>query len=263
MKKILMLSLSAATLLGSCGTYTATGAYAGASLGGIFGSAVGGISDGPRGSDVGTLIGMAGGAVVGAAIGNAADQERENKIAEARQARSSGSGTSSSSSSSSSVSYSDDDVYSTGAEDSGFDPTNSGDDRLDIDMDASSSTSSYTQYTDETLTLRNIEFTDDGGDGFLNPDETGKITFEIMNYTPNTVYDVTPSVEETTGNRYVYVSQSVRVESIESGKGIRYTAMVKGGSKLKSGKAVFSITIATGDGTAQPGSYTLAVATYK
>ena len=43
------------------------GATTGASLGGMFGSAIGGIADGPRGSDLGTVVGMAIGGMIGAA----------------------------------------------------------------------------------------------------------------------------------------------------------------------------------------------------
>ena len=43
------------------------GTATGASLGGLFGSAIGGIADGRRGSDLGTVVGMAVGGIVGAA----------------------------------------------------------------------------------------------------------------------------------------------------------------------------------------------------
>lgn len=43
------------------------GMTTGASIGGMFGSAIGGIADGPRGSDLGTVVGMAVGGMIGAA----------------------------------------------------------------------------------------------------------------------------------------------------------------------------------------------------
>ena len=43
------------------------GVATGASIGGMFGSAIGGIADGPRGSDMGTIVGMAVGGIIGAA----------------------------------------------------------------------------------------------------------------------------------------------------------------------------------------------------
>ena len=262
MKKTLTITLCAAFLLSSCGTYTGTGAVTGASLGGIFGSAVGGISDGPRGSDVGTIIGMAGGAVVGAAIGAAADQEREEQITAMRQSstRSSSSTSTKSSSSNSSVSSSaeNSDYYDA----SGYDPTNSGDDRLDVDLSSEGGTD-YANYTDECLTIRNVTFTDNDGDGLLSPGETGKITFEVMNYTPSTVYNVQPSVTETSNNKNVYISSGICVESVLSGKGIRYSAMVKGGSKLKNGTLHFQISVTTGDGQAQPESLIIDIDVFK
>lgn len=43
------------------------GVTTGASIGGMFGSAIGGLADGPRGSDMGTVVGMAVGGIIGAA----------------------------------------------------------------------------------------------------------------------------------------------------------------------------------------------------
>ena len=43
------------------------GTATGASIGGIFGSAIGGMADGPRGHDLGTVVGMAVGGIIGAA----------------------------------------------------------------------------------------------------------------------------------------------------------------------------------------------------
>ena len=55
-----------ALLLSSCQSMTQFyGATTGASIGGIFGSAIGGIADGPRGSDLGTVVAVGG--IIGAA----------------------------------------------------------------------------------------------------------------------------------------------------------------------------------------------------
>ena len=57
-----------ALLLSSCQTMTQFyGTATGASIGGMFGSAIGGLADGPRGSDMGTVVGMAVGGIIGAA----------------------------------------------------------------------------------------------------------------------------------------------------------------------------------------------------
>ena len=69
MKKTVFVALTATTLLmSSCQSMNQFyGAATGASIGGMFGSAIGGIADGPRGSDMGTVFGMAIGGIIGAA----------------------------------------------------------------------------------------------------------------------------------------------------------------------------------------------------
>ena len=68
-KKTLFAGLIASTLLlSSCQSMNQFyGTATGASLGGLFGSAIGGIADGPRGHDMGTVDGMAIGGIIGAA----------------------------------------------------------------------------------------------------------------------------------------------------------------------------------------------------
>ena len=48
MKKMIFLMLCSSLVLSSCDTYTGSGAYAGGSIGSILGSAIGGLSGGPR-----------------------------------------------------------------------------------------------------------------------------------------------------------------------------------------------------------------------
>lgn len=69
MKKTVFVALTAtALLMSSCQSMNQFyGATTGASIGGMFGSAIGGIADGPRGSDMGTVFGMAIGGIIGAA----------------------------------------------------------------------------------------------------------------------------------------------------------------------------------------------------
>ncbi len=60
--------MASALLLSSCQSLSQFyGVTTGASIGGMFGSAIGGIADGPRGSDLGTVVGMAVGGIIGAA----------------------------------------------------------------------------------------------------------------------------------------------------------------------------------------------------
>ena len=249
MKKVILLMLCSSLVMGSCDTYTGSGAYAGGSIGSILGSAIGGLSGGPRGSDLGTIIGMAGGAVVGAVIGSQADQaqaDREAAYQQDRVERRSGS-----------------DYSNTPVTDNPeiFDSNNGGDDRLydfkgkDYTGDYSApqpTTSMPTATVEElgarfsyspTLEIVNARFVDDNEDNCLNRNETCKVIFEILNRGHEPVYDVVPTVVETTGNKHIFISPSIHVEKISPGSGVRYTAMVKADRKLKDGMARFCVSV--------------------
>ena len=249
MKKVILLMLCSSLVMSSCDTYTGSGAYAGGSIGSILGSAIGGLSGGPRGSDMGTIIGMAGGAVVGAVIGSQADQaqaDREAAYQQDRVERRSGS-----------------DYSNTPVTDNPeiFDSNNGGDDRLyDFkgkdytgDYSAQQPTTSLPTATVEelgarfsyspTLEIVNARFVDDNEDNCLNRNETCKVIFEIVNRGHEPVYDVVPTVVETTGNKHIFISPSIHVEKISPGSGVRYTAMVKADRKLKDGMARFCVSV--------------------
>lgn len=249
MKKVILLMLCSSLVMSSCDTYTGSGAYAGGSIGSILGSAIGGLSGGPRGSDMGTIIGMAGGAVVGAVIGSQADKtqaDREAAYQQDRVERRSGS-----------------DYSNTPVTDNPeiFDSNNGGDDRLyDFkgkdytgDYSAQQPTTSMPTATVEelgarfsyspTLEIVNARFVDDNEDNCLNRNETCKVIFEIVNRGHEPVYDVVPTVVETTGNRHIFISPSIHVEKISPGSGVRYTAMVKADRKLKDGMARFCVSV--------------------
>lgn len=249
MKKVILLMFCSSLVMGSCDTYTGSGAYAGGSIGSILGSAIGGLSGGPRGSDLGTIIGMAGGAVVGAVIGSQADHEqadREAAYQQDRVERRSGS-----------------DYSNTPVTDNSeiFDSNNGGDDRLyDFkgkdytgDYSAQQPTTSMPTATVEdlgarfsyspTLEIVNARFVDDNEDNCLNRNETCKVIFEIVNRSYSPVYDVVPTVVETTGNKHIFISPSIHVEKISPGSGVRYTAMVKADRKLKDGMARFCVSV--------------------
>lgn len=261
MKKSLVVLVSSVLLLSSCGTYTGSGAYVGGSFGSILGSAIGGLAGGPRGSDIGTIIGMAGGAMVGGALGSQADLQAEQKRQE-RHARIMNSQEQSR--------YNSDSQpidNNVGEEGSGFDSSNSGDDRL-YDFNGSDYTGNYSAQQptstmpsssslDElsnskfsyspNLEIVNARFVDANQDNKLNRNETCKVIFEIMNRGSQPVYDVVPTVVETTGNKHIYISPNIHVEKIDAGRGIRYTAMVKADSRLKDGLATFCVSVVNGD----------------
>lgn len=245
-----MLFVSAAVLLISgCGTYAGSGAYVGATFGSILGSAIGGIGDGPRGSDLGTIIGMAGGAVVGSVIGNAADQRqrgdidqynRDNSDTNIQNQRGQNAPDSQSS-------------YNSGSDDSLYNPNNDSDDRI-YDFQGSDYTGDYSaqepaeinpnQSSVEDLgdihfvpllEIKNARFVDDNKDNAINRGEVCKLIFEIYNKGNKTLYDVVPTVAETTGNTHTFISPSIHIEQIAPGKGIRYTAIVQADKRLKNG----------------------------
>ena len=256
MKKLVVYTACATLLFSSCDTYTGSGAYMGSSLGSILGSAIGGIADGPRGSDFGTIIGMAGGAAIGAAIGQAADQRRaaekeeyyERKMRERQQ-------------------NSDVSSYQEApSTDSGYDETNSGDDRIydfngkDYQTDTSTSTATTKMPTASSveniaeglvytpnIEIRNARFLDESGNGIIERGELSKVIFEVMNRGDRPLYDVQPVVLVANGNRHLFVSPSIHIEKIEPGKGIRYTALVKADRRLKDGNAKICVSVLQGN----------------
>ncbi len=276
MKKGLTLIVGAALIVSSCTSYTGAGAYMGTSLGSILGSAIGGIAGGPRGSDIGTIVGMAGGAVVGSAIGAAADnRENARQYDESRQSQrqttqsnrhrsnivryNAGQNGTYDGQYDRSQNYDNGQSAGQYSPDEIFDGTNSADDRIDFDAPAPARQNLLAQPSDTIrrsnsggstvesvamsaldhsirLSLRNVRFTDTDGDGALSRDEIGKVTFEIYNVGETPVYAINPSVVEQGDGGNLYISPSILVESIDPGKGIRYTATVKGSRRLRNGQ---------------------------
>lgn len=260
MRKGIIYLVGASLLLSGCGTYTGSGALTGGYFGSILGSAIGGIADGPRGSDLGTIVGMAGGAAIGAAIGSQADQAQSERVHEhydrVQQNRQRGYNPYDNSNAG------NDDAYYQG----GFDSTNSGDDRITFTPN-SGNTDNYTAAEPTTsipdnksnieeipfgvtytpnIQITNPRFIDANRDGFLNRGEDAKVTFEIYNRGEQTIYNVIPSVIETTGNRHISITPSIIVESIAPGQGVVYTAFVKADRKLGDGNAKFALAVLQG-----------------
>lgn len=267
MKRIGIWVVGAALLLSSCDTYTGQGAAVGGTFGSILGSAIGGIAGGWRGSDIGTIVGMAGGAAVGAAIGAQADKAEAEKYAaykrdrEQRRAERA-------------ARYDDDDDYEPQGsyDNSGFDDTNSGDDRIDIGISGpegqkpkefhvapSNVAPIAPKDAPEVILIRNARFIDQNQDGILKAGEECKVTFEIMNYTRHTLYDVQPMVYDVTANKNIHISPNLHVESIAPNSGVRYTATILAGKKLKDGTAKIRVgaTVANQELTAQEKEFTV------
>ena len=207
----------------------------------MVGSAIGGIAGGWRGSDVGSLIGMAGGAVVGAAVGAAADKAQEQKYEDYRNARAQRRA-------SAQRQYDNNGNDNRNNDDSGFDQTNSGDDRLyGFGDDLSTAENVNAPTTQELrftpLEIRHPRLLDASRDGVLTRGEEARMVFEVFNNSQNPVYNVQPTVVEVTGNRHIRISENIIVESIMPGKGIRYTALIKADNRLKDGDAVIRISV--------------------
>lgn len=273
MKKTVVILLCAVTALASCGTYAGQGAATGATLGSILGSAIGGIYGGPRGSDLGTIIGMAGGATVGASVGAQADKAKQEEYRRYMEYRENSYGRSRRTvppRSDRSSSY----AQPTAPEnESGFDPTHSGDDRIVFEPDSDNGHYGYDNggnghniaapsvsvdqlraalpgykiVRNKNIEVRNIEFTDANGNGILSRRESARLSFEIMNNSDVTLYDVNPMVQETTGNKHVHISSPLRIERIEPWHGVRYTATVYADSRIKDGEIGIRVAVIQGD----------------
>ncbi|MBO6032456.1 MAG: hypothetical protein J6Q22_13535 [Prevotella sp.] len=236
MKKLLVISVSTMLMLSSCGTYTGSGAATGGYFGSIIGSAIGGISGGWRGSDIGSLVGLAGGAVVGAAIGAAADEAEQQKYEDYKAQRQERIRN---------MQRRDDPEPA--YDNSGFDSSNSGDDRLFGFDENFGSAPTPAPISGRSVEIRNPHFVDASRDGVLVRGEEARMVFEVFNNSDKPVYRILPTVVEVTGNKHIHISQNVLVESIMPGKGIRYTAIVKADDRLRDGDAVIRIGVMQGN----------------
>ena len=261
MKKMLTICLCSAVLFSGC-TTTESGMHNGAMFGSIIGSAIGGLSGGPRGSDIGTLAGMAGGAIVGAAIGHANEEaemekyreykaQRRESMSQQRYDDSYGYNDGYAYGNHSRSDYAEgsrsDDIIEFGPDD-GMNSGLAGRQVTSVGEHSSRITKGATMRRADasSLQIRNARFEDSNGDGVLSRGEEARMVFEIVNTSPVTVCNVQPIVTELTGNRHIFISQNVLIESIAAGKGIRYTATVKAGSHLRNGEAVIGIGVREG-----------------
>lgn len=259
MKKYSVMIMSAALVASSCTTGAGAGAYAGSSLGSVLGSAIGGIAGGPRGSDIGTIFGMAGGAVVGAAVGDAATRQHHQDQDDTYMPSSNYNNRpvyeqpySNNQPSYSSNQQPVDDIDPTQM----VDTTNSGDDRIDFDVNSSSTLPNNNPDTSVSMdagkveqiygankaaesgkiTIKNVRFVETAEHNVLHGGEVGKVMFEMYNETQAPIYNSMPTVVEADGNKRIYISPSVRVENIMPGQGLRYTATVKADKRIKDGE---------------------------
>ena len=69
-----------------------------------------------------------------------------------------------------------------------------------------------------------------------------------MNEGDRTVYNVVPVVTETTGMKRIYISPSVMVEQIAPHNGVKYTASISAGERIKTGNITIRVAVANGNG---------------
>lgn len=217
MKKILMMMICAAMLLGSCDTYQAAGVYTGSMFGNMVGSAIGGIAGGWRGHEIGSLIGTVGGAAIGATVGKAADERRYEERASRRQQRR-------------------------------YEQRDRGYDRNYGQYPSTGQQSQMTYSANgQALVIRNAAIYEENQDGKLTRGEKCTVVFEIANTTSDPVNDVFPLVDEKTRNKHIHISPNLRVESIPPHQAIRYTASLVADNGLKDGQIEVLVGVAQGN----------------
>ncbi len=100
----------------------------------------------------------------------------------------------------------------------------------------------------DNLRIRNIRFIDDSRDHVISSGEKSKVIFEIMNEGEQTIYNVVPMVTETTGMKRIYISPPVMVEQIAPHNGVKYTATISAGERIKTGNVTIRVAVADGNG---------------
>lgn len=98
------------------------------------------------------------------------------------------------------------------------------------------------------LSIRKIRFIDSNRNHVIESGENCQLIFLVMNKGNHPVYNVTPIVEELSGIKHLFISPTVSVEKIMPGEGIKYTANIKAGYKLRTSEALFRIYALDGDG---------------
>ena len=96
----------------------------------------------------------------------------------------------------------------------------------------------------ENLRIHNIRFIDDNRDHAISSGESSKVIFEIINEGDRTAYNVVPVVVETTGMKRIYISPSVMIEQIAPNDGVKYTANMSAGDKIKTGEINIRVAVA-------------------
>jgi len=232
LRKSFILIIGGALLVSSCASMNgAQGAYAGAGFGRVIGSTIGGITNGWRGHEIGSLVGMVGGAVIGGVAGSATEKAQQKKIEAYQQERANA------------QRYDNNNDYN--YDESGYDPQGRGDDRISFENDDQGAMS-YHSASVAPLEIRQARIVESNSDGILTRGEECTVILDIVNNTNKPVYDVSPIVEDVTGNKHVAVSPALSIEKIGPRQGIRYTATIKADKRLKNGEILLRVGVKQG-----------------
>ena len=225
--KSIVFIIGAALLVSSCSNMSgAEGAYVGAGFGRVVGSTIGGLTNGWRGHEIGSLVGMVGGAVVGGVAASSAEKAQQRRMEKRVQPRHHDNDN-----------YDRDDRYN--YDDSGYDPDGRGDDRIEFE-------NSYVANSVEPLEIREARIVEQNNDGVLTRGEECTVILDIVNNTNHPVFNISPIVEDVTGNKHVAVSPALSIEKIGPRQGIRYTATIKADRRLKNGEILLRVGVKEG-----------------
>ena len=100
----------------------------------------------------------------------------------------------------------------------------------------------------ENLRIHNIRFIDANRDHTINSGENCKVIFEIINEGNRTAFNVVPVVVEITGMKRIYISPSVMIEQIKPHEGVKYTASINAGERIKTGEVIIRVAVADENG---------------
>lgn len=215
MKRYLIPSLALLVVLSSATScsYNQYGAItSGASLGAVFGSSIGGLMGGPRGSDKGTLAGVLIGAAAGAAV--------SSQIEKGRQA-------------------------DTPQDEGGYAARH---DCQAVEYGTYNSPSYHRHASARTdleyLEVTQVRFLDANNNQRLDADEAAFVEFDIYNRADHALYNVSPQLR--CSNRKVLISPAAIIETVPSGRGVRYKAAIRAPRRLSAAPLQFTMSFGTG-----------------
>lgn len=123
-------------------------------------------------------------------------------------------------------------------------------DEYEVESAPSSSRSGHASSYEPVSGLRieRLRFIDGNRDHVIDAGEESRLVFEIVNEGDVPAYNVTPVIEELTGMKHLLISSPAQIAYMPVGNRIKYTAVISGGRKLKTGQAEFRVYAAESSG---------------